>query len=148
MRCPITDCTSGCTWAKKCPNKYGLLIGQKAHVMSNKFFGFLTTTGKDVVHVVEPAPKAAVMIGKLLADGVAVEPAVKTQIVNLMEAGEQVALAGGGAAASEGENLALDGEAVAPVQAFVKVFLVAFPVIEKAFSAIASTIKPAAPGRS
>ena len=57
-----------------------LLIGQKAHNMSNKFLGFLTTVGKDVVHVVEVAPKAAVMMGRLLAKGAAVEPAVKTQI--------------------------------------------------------------------
>ena len=56
------------------------MIGQKAHNMSNKFLGFLTTVGKDVVHVVEVAPKAAVMMGRLLAKGAAVEPAVKTQI--------------------------------------------------------------------
>jgi len=109
--------------------------------MSNKFIGFLESAGKDVAHVVLAAPKAAVMIGKLLADGVAVEPAVKTQVVNLMEAGEQVALTVGVATTSEGENLVLDGAAVAAVQNFVKVFLVAFPVIEKAFSTIATDVK-------
>lgn len=109
--------------------------------MINKYIGFIEAAGKDIAHVVLAAPKVAVMIGKLLADGVAVEPGVKTQIVNLMEAGEQVALTVGGAAASEGENLALDGAAIAAVQAFVKVFLIAFPVIEKAFSTIASDVK-------
>jgi hypothetical protein len=58
--------------------------------MSNKFLGFLATAGRDIVHVGEKAPKVAVTIGKLLADGVSMEPAVKTQVVNVMQAGEAV----------------------------------------------------------
>jgi hypothetical protein len=45
-----------------------LFAGQKALNMSNKFLVFLTTVGKVVVHVLEAAPKAAVMMGKLLSD--------------------------------------------------------------------------------
>jgi hypothetical protein len=45
-----------------------LLAEQKARSMRNKFLVFLTTVGKDVVRVLEAAPKASVMMGKLLAD--------------------------------------------------------------------------------
>jgi hypothetical protein len=68
MRCRVTDCTLGCTLGEGLQKRHSLLIGRKAHTMSNKFLGFLATMGKDVVHVVEAAPKAAVTMGKLLAD--------------------------------------------------------------------------------
>jgi hypothetical protein len=54
--------------------------------------------------------------------------ALKTQIVNLMEAGEQVAPPAVELPRLKGENIVLDGEAVAAVQAFVRVFIVAFPL--------------------
>jgi hypothetical protein len=41
-----------------------LLAGQKALNMSNKFLVFLTTVGKVVVHILEAAPKAAVIDGQ------------------------------------------------------------------------------------
>jgi hypothetical protein len=109
--------------------------------MPNKFLGFLSAAGKDIVHVVEEAPKAAEVVGKLLADGVVLEPSVKQQIVSLMQAGENVTVAVGGAAASEGENLILDGAAVATIQAFVKVFLTAYPVIQKAAADLVADVK-------
>jgi hypothetical protein len=55
---------------------------------------FLEATGKDVVHVVEEAPKIVASIGKLLADGVSLAPEVKSAIQNIMQAGEAVVLAG------------------------------------------------------
>lgn len=109
--------------------------------MSNKFLGWLETAGKDVIHVVEEAPKAAVVVAKLLADGVVLEPSVKQAITGLITAGENVALAVGSAAAAEGSNLVLDGAAVAAVQAFVKDFLSAYPVIEKAAAVLATDVK-------
>jgi hypothetical protein len=100
--------------------------------MSNKFLGFLEATGKDIVHVVEEAPKVVDAMGKLLADGITLAPEVKTAIQNIMQAGESVVLAGGGAAASEGKNIALDVSTVGAVQNFIKVFLAEYPILMKA----------------
>jgi hypothetical protein len=97
--------------------------------MANKFLTFVESTGKTVVKVVEEAPKVIDAMGHLLSDGVKLEPGVKTAIQNIMTAGEAVVLAGSGAAMSDGENIGLDVATVAAVQAFIKVFLVSYPLL-------------------
>jgi hypothetical protein len=102
--------------------------------MSNKFLTFVESTGKTVVHVVEEAPRVVDALGHLLADGVTMEPGVKAAIQSVMTAGEAVVLAGGGAAASEGENLGLDVATIAAVRAFIRAFLIAYPLLMTAAS--------------
>jgi hypothetical protein len=109
--------------------------------MSNKFLGFIEATGKDVVHVVEEAPKIVTALGQLLADGVSLAPEVKTAIQNIMQAGEAVVLSGGGAVASEGKNIALDVSTVSAVQTFIKVFLAEYPILIEAAGAAVSDVE-------
>lgn len=109
--------------------------------MSNRFLGFLATAGKDVVHVVEEAPKVAVALGDLLKDGVSVEPAVKTAIQNVMSAAEAVAVAGGPAALDEGKDITLDLATVASVQNLIKVFMASYPVIVKGLGVVVTDVE-------
>jgi hypothetical protein len=103
--------------------------------MANEFLGFIEASGKDVVHVVEEEPKVVTALGHLLSDSITLAPEVKAAIQDIMQAGEAVVLAGGGAAASEGKNIALEVSTVSSVQNFIKVFLAEYPILMKAASA-------------
>jgi hypothetical protein len=115
--------------------------------MADKFLGFLEATGKDIVHVVEEAPKVASALGSLLRDGVSLGPEVKTAIQDVMSAAEAVAVSGGPAVLAEAKSITLDAATFAAVQNLIKVFLAEYPVIAKAISTAAfeveATIKAA-----
>ena len=107
----------------------------------NKFLGFLETTGKDVVHVVEQAPKIAVALGELLKDGITLAPEVKTAIQNVMTAAEAVAISGAPAVVDEGKSVTLDIATFSAIQNLIKVFLVEYPVIAKAIGVAATDVE-------
>lgn len=107
----------------------------------NKFLGFLEATGKDIVHVIEEAPKVAVALGDLLKDGITLAPEVKTAIQDVMSAAEAVAISGGPAVLAEGKSITLDAATFAALQNLIKVFMAEYPVIAKAIGTGVADVK-------